>query len=442
MKIDVLSLFPGLFSGFLQESLLGKAIEAGKLQIDLHDWRAFATDKHGTVDDAPFGGGAGMVLKPEPVLACLSQVKASNPGAPVVLLSPAGKRMTQAMARRWAEGPGLVLLCGRYEGFDARVEDRADELVSLGDYVLNGGEVAAMAIVEAVARLRPGVIGNEASLGAESHGAMGLLEHPHYTRPRDFEGEAVPEVLLSGNHAAVERWRLQRSLERTAARRPDLLASAKVPPNPRTSKKKAKAKSALDGPTRMGIFAALVHHPVLNRKGEVGTTALTNVDIHDIGRSARTYGLQHLFVVTPVTLQQTMVGEILGHWTAGEGAAVNPRRAEALRRVTACESLAAARAEIEQRCGKPPWVAVTSAREETPSISFSDLRASLPKLDRPLLIVFGTGWGLADEAMAQADWRLPAIARDEPGARDDYNHLSVRAAAAIVLDRLLGNTSS
>ena len=429
-RFDILSLFPGLFAGFLQESLLGKALDAGKLAIALHNWREFATDKHGTVDDAPFGGGAGMVLKPEPLAASLAQVKAAAPQSRVVLLSPAGAPFTQEAARRWADGTGLVLMCGRYEGFDARIEGRADEIVSLGDYVLNGGEVAAMAIVEAVARLRPGVIGNAASLGVESHGQSGLLEAPHYTRPRTFEGEEVPAVLLSGNHAEIEKWRLAESLARTAERRPELLPSSEKP----------SSKSLLDAESRMGIFAALVHHPVLNRKGEVVTTALTNVDIHDIGRSARTYGLQHLFVVTPVTLQQRMVGEILGHWTAGEGATFNPRRAEALRRVTACESLDAACVAVEERSGKRPWVVVTSAREESPSLSFAELRARLPSLDRPVLIVFGTGWGLAEEAMNLADWRLPAITCDESlGEHDGYNHLSVRAAAAIVLDRLLGN---
>lgn len=441
-RFDILTLFPGLFDGFVAESLLGKAIATKRLTIELHNWRSYATDKHSTVDDAPFGGGAGMVLKPEPLAACLADVRAAAPKSRVVVLSPAGRRLDQATVRRWANEPGLVLLCGRYEGFDARIEERADEIVSLGDYVLNGGEVAAMAVVEAVGRLVPGVVGNEASLGAESHGESGLLEHAHYTRPRNFEGDEVPAVLLSGDHGAVAQWRHDQSVARTAARRPDLLVDRQPAATPVKRKAKSALKTALDAESRMGIFAALVHHPVLNRKGEVGTTALTNVDIHDIGRSARTYGLQHLFVVTPVTLQQRMVEEVLGHWTAGEGATFNPRRAEALRRVTACDSLEAACAAVEERCGKPPWVVVTSAREESPSTSFAELRARLPSLDRPVLIVFGTGWGLAETVMAKADWRLPAIVRDPVlGEHDDYNHLSVRAAAAIVLDRLLGGSA-
>lgn len=227
---DVLTLFPALFSGLREESLIGKAVATGVVDIRLHDWRQWTTDKHHVVDDAPFGGGAGLLLKPDPVLRCLREVLVARPVRPaVVLLSPAGALFTQATARRWAAGPGLVLLCGRYEGFDARIEAHVDEVVSLGDFVLNGGEVAAMAIVEAVARLLPGVIGNTASLDQESHAAGeqgGLLEYPQYTRPRDFEGQSVPAELLSGDHAKIAAWRRRQGLLRTRDRRPDLLATA------------------------------------------------------------------------------------------------------------------------------------------------------------------------------------------------------------------------
>ena len=227
-RYDLLTLFPGLFTGFLQESLLGKARAKRLIELYLHDFRAFTEDKHRTVDDAPYGGGAGLVLKPDVLLRCLTSVRAAQPvPTPVVVLTPAGRPCDQATARRWAAGPGLTLLCGRYEGFDARIEDAADELVSLGDYVLNGGEVAAMAIIEATARLRPGVVGNVASLGGaqgeESH-SSGLLEYPHYTRPRQWQGRAVPAVLLSGDHGAIAAWRLAQAEARTQARRPDLWA--------------------------------------------------------------------------------------------------------------------------------------------------------------------------------------------------------------------------
>jgi tRNA (guanine37-N1)-methyltransferase len=220
---DILTLFPGLFDGLRQESLIGKALQSGALTLQTHNWRQWAADRHNTVDDVPFGGGPGMVLKPDVVLRCLREVRVQNPGAKVVLLSPAGQLFKQETALEWANLPGLIFLCGRYEGFDARVEREVDAVVSIGDYVLNGGEVAAMVIVEAVARLLPGIIGNAASLQEESH-STALLEAPHYTRPREFEGEVVPEVLLGGNHAEIARWRLRQSLLRTRERRPELLA--------------------------------------------------------------------------------------------------------------------------------------------------------------------------------------------------------------------------
>ena len=225
-RYDILTLFPGLFAGFVDESLLGKARAKGLIDVHLHNFRDFAQDKHNTVDDAPFGGGAGLVLKPDVLMRCVDAVRATQPTrTPMVVLSPAGRPFDQATARRWAEGPGVMLVCGRYEGFDARIEDQADEIVSLGDYVLNGGEVAAMAIIEATARLRPGVVGNVASLGGaqgeESHSA-GLLEYPHYTRPRVWQDQEVPAVLLSGNHAAIAAWRTEQAEARTEARRPDL----------------------------------------------------------------------------------------------------------------------------------------------------------------------------------------------------------------------------
>lgn len=222
-SFDILTLFPGLFDGLRQESLLGKALQTGVVELATHNFRQWATDRHNTVDDEPFGGGPGMVLKPDVVVRCLREVRERRPGVKVVLLSPAGRLFKQETALEWAKLPGLIFLCGRYEGFDARVEAEVDEVVSIGDYVLNGGEVAAMVIIEAVARLLPGVIGNAASLQEESH-STALLEAPHYTRPRDFEGQVVPAELLSGNHAEIARWRLHQSLLRTRERRPELLA--------------------------------------------------------------------------------------------------------------------------------------------------------------------------------------------------------------------------
>jgi tRNA (guanine37-N1)-methyltransferase len=219
-RFDILTLFPALFDGLRNESLIGKALEAQTIALELHNWREFATDRHSTVDDAPFGGGAGLVIKPDPLIKCLRAVVPE--GSRKILLSPSGRKFDQKMAHDLAELPGLTLICGRYEGFDQRIEQHVDDVLSIGDFVLNGGEVAAMVVIEAVSRLLPGVIGNAASLAEESF-ADGLLEYPQYTRPRDFEGQIVPEVLLSGNHAAIAKWRHEQRVARTRTMRPDLL---------------------------------------------------------------------------------------------------------------------------------------------------------------------------------------------------------------------------
>ena len=224
MRIDVFTIFPGMLEAFFAESLLGKARARGLLDLRTHDLRAHTADLHRSVDDVPFGGGAGMVLTPEPVFAA---VEAVEPPRPLLLLSPGGRRFDQRYAQELADRheAGFSLLCGRYEGVDQRVVDHlCDGELSIGDYVLGGGEVAAMVVVEAVARLVPGVMGNAASATDESF-TRGLLEYPQYTRPARFRGHEVPEVLRSGDHGRVARWRLAAALDRTRRHRPDLLAA-------------------------------------------------------------------------------------------------------------------------------------------------------------------------------------------------------------------------
>jgi len=223
LRADVLTLFPGIFEGPLRESLLGKAVAARLIDVRVHDVREHSSDRHRTVDDYAFGGGPGMVLKPEPVFEA---VEALGEGPKrVILLSPAGRRLDQALVRELAGQPWLVLICGRYEGVDERVVTGLPaEEISIGDFVLAGGEVAALALLEAVARLVPGVVGNEESLGAESFEG-GTLDYPHYTRPREFRGMAVPEVLLSGDHGRIAEWRRREGLAKTRRNRPDLLSN-------------------------------------------------------------------------------------------------------------------------------------------------------------------------------------------------------------------------
>ena len=223
MRIDVLTLFPGYFDGPLRESLLGRAGSSGLLDITAHDLRQWATDKHRTVDDVPYGGGAGMVLKPEPFFAAAEALYGSVEFRPrTVVLTPRGRPLTQPLVTELAAEPALLLLCGRYEGIDERVHQAlASDEISIGDYVLAGGEAAACVLIEAVTRLLPGVIGNDASSTDESF-SVGLLEYPQYTRPATYRDLTVPDVLLSGNHAAVDAWRAEQAEQRTKAVRPDL----------------------------------------------------------------------------------------------------------------------------------------------------------------------------------------------------------------------------
>lgn len=223
MRIDILTLFPEMFRGPFDASILRRAQDAGLVSIALHNIRDYAHDKHHTVDDEPYGGGDGMVMKPAPIFEAFEAV--GQPESHVVLLTPQGQLLDQAAAQRLSEQALLLLICGRYEGIDERVSTLADEELSVGDYVLSGGEPAAIVLVDAIVRLLPGAIGAEGGAAGDSH-ASGLLEYPQYTRPADFQGMSVPEVLLSGNHQEVERWRRQQSLRRTLERRPDLLATA------------------------------------------------------------------------------------------------------------------------------------------------------------------------------------------------------------------------
>jgi tRNA (guanine37-N1)-methyltransferase len=220
VRFDIFTLFPEMFRGPLDESIIARARERGLIEVALHNPRDATTDRHHVVDDYPYGGGAGMVMKPEPLFAA---VEAVYQGGPIILLSPQGRLFSQTIARELASEPRLTLLCGHYEGFDERIRAHlATDEISIGDYVLTGGELAAMVIVDAVARLLPDVLAAD-STAEESH-TTGLLEYPHYTRPSQFRDWTVPEVLLSGNHAAIARWRRKEALRRTRARRPDLLA--------------------------------------------------------------------------------------------------------------------------------------------------------------------------------------------------------------------------
>jgi tRNA (guanine37-N1)-methyltransferase len=429
MRFEVVTLFAELVTPVMQVGLIGKAAQAGRIALHTASPRDFATDKHKSVDDTPYGGGSGMVMLPEPLLAAIEDLvrraaERGEPRARRILLTPSGKPFRQADAERLAREPALLFICGRYEGMDERVAEHVDESVSLGDFVLNGGEVAAMAIIESVARLLPEVLGNAESLREESHNAS-LLEYPQYTRPREFRGSAVPETLLSGDHARIAAWRRQRSLERTAAVRPELLATVELTPAER---------AALAARPRAPVYCALLHHPVRDRSGQTVTSAVTTLDVHDLARSARTFELEGYFVVSPIEAQRALVASLLTHWDEGPGRRRMPERSRALERVRVCETLAEARTQIAAREGQAPFVVATSARERPGALTVAALRARRTNDTGPILILFGTGHGLEESVLTEADAVLEPIR----GA-GDYNHLSVRSAAAIILDRIAGS---
>ncbi len=245
MNIHVLSLFPDMFEGVFGSSILKKAQEKGAVQMDVTDFRSFSQNKHNQVDDYPYGGGAGMVLKPEPLFHAVEDLVAQGKKPRIILMCPQGERYDQKKAEELAKEEDLIFLCGHYEGYDERIREYlvTDE-ISIGDFVLTGGELAAMTVIDSVVRLLPGVLGQEASHVNDSF-STGLLEHPHYTRPADFRGMKVPDVLMSGNHAKIEQWRMEQSLKRTFERRPDLLEHVELTKEQQTYLKQLKNNSKL-----------------------------------------------------------------------------------------------------------------------------------------------------------------------------------------------------
>ncbi len=461
MRFSVVTLLPELIEPSLTAGVVGRAREAGVIAVESINPRDFTKDRHRTVDDTPYGGGPGMVMKAPPLLAAIARAcepaggeppagEGDSPAPPGpapqspaqrarphrILLSPSGTPLTQARVRELAALDHLVLVCGRYEGIDQRVIDLGiDEELSIGDYVLSGGELGALVIIDAVARLVPGVLGEPTSADDESFSA-GLLEYPQYTRPqelaaddvppplRDRTASPLPAVLQSGNHAVIAAWRRQQAMLRTAARRPDLWRGFRA----------TKADTKLLPPLCARTHVALVHHPVVDRTGAVVTTALTNFDIHDLARSAMTYGLGGYHIVTPITSQREKAEHIAQLWMAD---AQGEHRASALRLIRTADSVEAVIEELTAEAGIAPLVVATSAREESfPAAArrtSPELVAEATVAPAPVLILLGTGWGLADTLIPSVSRVLAPIEGASP-----WNHLSVRSAGAVILDRLFG----
>ena len=415
MKITVITAFPELMRNYLASSVLGRGIAAGKLEAEVVDIRDFSEGSYRQIDDYCYGSG-GMMLMAEPLAKAVESV--SGGAKPyVVYPSPQGVRLHQELVEDLARKEHLVIVCGHYEGVDERFTEKyVDMEISLGDFVLTGGEMPAMAIVDAVSRLIPGVVGSESSAEEDSF-YSGMLDTPHYTRPAQWRGERVPDVLLNGDAKAIERWRRRQSVERTLDRRPDIAGRAGIIP-------------WLSG----GAYVMEVHYPVLDKRGEKSSTAITGMDLHDIARACRTYGIKKYLLVTPIAQQREMAKRIAGHWTSGWGADYNPDRREAFSTLKIFASVQKAIAWAEEKEKKPVFKIATTAKRHAGAQHWLTLKREILRRDHSPLFIFGTGWGLHDEVMETADAVMTPIC----GGKDGWNHLSVRSAVSITLDRFFG----
>ena len=431
-RFHIVTLFPEFFESPLSTALMGRAREAGIVDCSFHDPRQFSTDKHRHVDDRPYGGGPGMVMQGEPLARALRSIE--RPGR-MLFMAPGGRPLTQDMVRELAREDDLTIVCGRYEGIDARLLQLFPlEPVSVGDIVLNGGESAALSVLEAVSRLMPGFMGKEESGDDESF-SHGLLEYPHYTRPENFEGLTVPDVLQSGDHERIANWRRQESVRATLRMRPEMLNEAPL----YREDVQTLADTPRERPGRNLSFC-LVHYPVSLGPKKIGASSLTNLDIHDIARISRSYAMGSFYPVTPLRDQLRVLEEILRHWTRGPGGTGNADRAQALGLVQPATSLEEAVAHMTAQHGTRPRLVASSA--VWPAKGKASQPGRMPMTPRdvrrwcdqgPVMLCLGTAQGLAPEVLEQCEGTL------RPVRFLGYNHLSVRSAAAILADRILGD---
>lgn len=423
---NVLTIFPEMIESVFKQGVISKAIDKGIVSINSVNIRDYAEGRHLVTDDYQYGGGAGLVMKVEPIYEAVSALKEKSDTF-VVLLDPRGKKFDQKVAEHMASNyDNITFICGRYEGVDERVRELVVDMeLSLGDFILTGGEFAAITVIDSIARLVPGVLGDEASADEESF-TTGMLEYPHYTRPVEYKGLSVPEVLMNGNHSEIEKWRMEKAIEITRKNRPDLLNIKELDIETR---KKICAEQKRGLSKKLKLNVALMHYPMKDKQGDTVATAITNLDLHDISRSCRTYSVENYYVVTPIVAQREIASRVINHWMDGFGSTYNPNRMEAFSHTMLMDSLSEAVLDIEKRHKKRPLIVATTARPDRATITAKHL--GVISEEQPVLIIFGTGWGFADEVLETADYILEPIE-----GVGEFNHLSVRSAVAILLDRI------
>jgi tRNA (guanine37-N1)-methyltransferase len=430
VKISLITVIPDLYEPFLCSSLLGKAVKNGICSFSIKSFMDYVQPKE-RIDAPTCGPTAGMVIKPEVVERAIEDAETINGKAFKIFFSPRGRLLDQQCLKKIYASiqtnnmNHILFVAGRYEGMDERVEEvYADELISVGNFVLMGGDLPAMIFLEGFFRLVPGVVGKQESVEQDSFSGP-FLDYPEYSLPVEWKGLRVPDILRSGNHEAIKKWRFDKAVIRTVYNHFEWLRSFSL-----VETQKQKVMQIIPA-----HYIALMHTDVLIGKDELpGNTSVTSMDVHDIARSACTYGIQQFFIVTPLKDQQAIVEQFLYFWQQGRGINYNQSRHQALERVTIVSLLNDVIENIAKKHGVNPVIVVTSAKDMNTSkiISYFD-QAKVWQEKKPVLLIFGTGQGLCSDLIKKADYGLVPLQ-----GFTNYNHLSVRSAAAIILDRWLG----
>lgn len=428
MNISILTVFEKLYDPFVHTSLVGRAQEKKIVHIDVQSFFSYVQPKE-RIDAPTFGPGAGMLIRPDVIEKAINDKEQRYGKAFKIFFSPRGEKVDQrvfeTIAARFQECGHLMIIPARYEGMDARVEDEyADMILSMGDFVIMGGDVPAMLLLEGVLRLLPGVVGKQESVARESFSGP-FVDFPSYTEPLEWKDKRVPDVLRSGNHAVIEKWRNEHAVRATVREHFLWLRSQNL-----TDRHKKVAQEYIPS-----HYVALMHSDVLiGEERKPGVTSVTSIDIHDIARSSKTYGIAEFFIVTPLLDQQKIVQKMLDFWKKGIGFEYNRCRYDAIQLVQLIDSLNEVIKRIEEKEGKMPLIVATSAQRADAQkiISYYDQK-KVWESDRPVLILFGTGQGLAPEIIERCDYVLVPI-----NGFTEFNHFSVRSAVAIILDRWLG----
>lgn len=440
MNISIITVFPEIHENFLRLSLIGRAIQNGSITINMVKLSDLCPPKE-RIDEPTVGPGSGMIIKPSLIEQAINHCQEQWGPGEKIFFSPQGTKLTQrvlkAMAAPYvcqenqadqtvAQVPSkhLILVCSRYEGIDARVESEyADHVISIGDYVLMGGDIPAQVFLEGFLRLLPGIVGKWESVEKESFSGP-FLDHPEYGLPVEWHGMKLPEIIQSGNHAAINQWRTDQACKKTILNRFDWFASSQ--PDEKEIQLALKHIPA--------HYVVLMHTQVKIKDGTIGNTSVTSIDLHDTARSCSTYGVKNFFMVSPLADQQSIMSIFLDFWQSDEGKHYNPSRHHAVSKVRATHSLDQVIEMITQQEGVAPLIIATSAKSHghAKTIDYG-MQSKVWQLNRPILFLFGTGQGLEDALVEKSDFLLVPVQ-----GMTTYNHLSVRSAIAIILDRWLG----